>query len=112
MSTHCHKRFKSFLLIFYREDWKPVLTINSIIYGLQYLFLVSTSILHIFSNLNHGDSGSTKNLKKRFVYVANRKLHTTAGNSDCLHFYTYSGYTLGGLLDCNATFVLCLRIFI
>ncbi|XP_013920837.1 PREDICTED: NEDD8-conjugating enzyme Ubc12-like [Thamnophis sirtalis] len=22
-----------------REDWKPVLTINSIIYGLQYLFL-------------------------------------------------------------------------
>ncbi|XP_077696622.1 NEDD8-conjugating enzyme Ubc12 isoform X1 [Eretmochelys imbricata] len=23
-----------------REDWKPVLTINSIIYGLQYLFLV------------------------------------------------------------------------
>jgi ubiquitin-protein ligase len=25
-----------------REDWKPVLTINSIIYGLQYLFLVSS----------------------------------------------------------------------
>lgn len=25
----------------HREDWKPVLTINSIIYGLQYLFLVS-----------------------------------------------------------------------
>ena len=24
------------------EDWKPVLSINSIIYGLQYLFLVST----------------------------------------------------------------------
>lgn len=24
-----------------REDWKPVLTVNSIIYGLQYLFLVS-----------------------------------------------------------------------
>lgn len=23
-----------------REDWKPVLSINSIIYGLQYLFLV------------------------------------------------------------------------
>lgn len=23
-----------------REDWKPVLTINSIVYGLQYLFLV------------------------------------------------------------------------
>lgn len=23
-----------------REDWKPVLTINSVIYGLQYLFLV------------------------------------------------------------------------
>ena len=22
-----------------REDWKPVLTINSIVYGLQYLFL-------------------------------------------------------------------------
>ena len=26
---HCHCR----------EDWKPVLTINSIVYGLQYLFL-------------------------------------------------------------------------
>ena len=25
----------------FREDWKPVLTINSIVYGLQYLFLVS-----------------------------------------------------------------------
>lgn len=24
-----------------REDWKPVLTINSVIYGLQYLFLVN-----------------------------------------------------------------------
>lgn len=29
------------ILYIYREDWKPVLTINSIIYGLQYLFLVS-----------------------------------------------------------------------
>lgn len=28
-----------------REDWKPVLTINSIIYGLQYLFLVSDYFL-------------------------------------------------------------------
>lgn len=25
-----------------REDWKPVLTVNSIVYGLQYLFLVSS----------------------------------------------------------------------
>ena len=23
----------------YREDWKPVLTINAIVYGIQYLFL-------------------------------------------------------------------------
>ena len=23
-----------------REDWKPVLTINAVVYGLQYLFLV------------------------------------------------------------------------
>lgn len=29
-------------LVLCREDWKPVLTINSIIYGLQYLFLVSS----------------------------------------------------------------------
>ena len=28
-----------------REDWKPVLTINSIVYGLQYLFLVSNKIV-------------------------------------------------------------------
>ena len=25
-----------------REDWKPVLSINSVIYGLQYLFLVGS----------------------------------------------------------------------
>lgn len=29
-----------------REDWKPVLTINAIIYGLQYLF--SVSFIYIF----------------------------------------------------------------
>ena len=29
----------------FREDWKPVLTINSIVYGLQYLFLVSNLLL-------------------------------------------------------------------
>jgi ubiquitin-protein ligase len=29
-----------FFYLRFREDWKPVLTINSIIYGLQYLFLV------------------------------------------------------------------------
>lgn len=29
-----------------REDWKPVLTINSIVYGLQYLFLVSIGIIY------------------------------------------------------------------
>ena len=29
-----------------REDWKPVLTINSIVYGLQYLFLVSIIQYH------------------------------------------------------------------
>ena len=28
-----------------REDWKPVLTINSIVYGLQYLFLVSKILM-------------------------------------------------------------------
>lgn len=28
-----------------REDWKPVLTINSIVYGLQYLFAVRRSSL-------------------------------------------------------------------
>lgn len=28
-----------------REDWKPVLTVNSIVYGLQYLFLVSNLVL-------------------------------------------------------------------
>lgn len=32
-----------------REDWKPVLSINSIIYGLQYLFLVSTSLFCLLS---------------------------------------------------------------
>jgi ubiquitin-conjugating enzyme E2 M len=30
-----------------REDWKPVLTVNSIIYGLQYLFLVRYLRFHL-----------------------------------------------------------------
>jgi hypothetical protein len=30
-----------------REDWKPVLTINSIVYGLQYLFLVRYYLITI-----------------------------------------------------------------
>jgi len=30
-----------------REDWKPVLTINSVIYGLQYLFLVNLYFLFL-----------------------------------------------------------------
>ena len=33
-----------------REDWKPVLTINSIVYGLQYLFLVSIFIIESGTN--------------------------------------------------------------
>lgn len=40
-----------------REDWKPVLTINSIVYGLQYLFLVKkkieNKIYSILSLLKH-----------------------------------------------------------
>ena len=34
-----------------REDWKPVLSINSVIYGLQYLFLVGlphVAFVHVF----------------------------------------------------------------
>jgi len=30
-----------------REDWKPVLSINSILYGLTYLFLVSFPFLSL-----------------------------------------------------------------
>lgn len=37
---HTHQSLNLMLSV-HREDWKPVLTINSIIYGLQYLFLVS-----------------------------------------------------------------------
>lgn len=32
-----------------REDWKPVLSINSVIYGLQFLFLVRLSAQLILS---------------------------------------------------------------
>ena len=41
-----------------REDWKPVLTINSIVYGLQYLFLVSSYIM--FSDWYLGFRNSDK----------------------------------------------------
>ena len=34
-------QFLFFFISSIREDWKPVLTINSVIYGLQFLFLVS-----------------------------------------------------------------------
>jgi hypothetical protein len=35
-----------------REDWNPVLSVNSILYGLQYLFLVILTVpsLHCFTN--------------------------------------------------------------
>jgi hypothetical protein len=35
-----------------REDWNPVLSVNSILYGLQYLFLVILTFpsLHCFTN--------------------------------------------------------------
>ena len=36
--THSHTHTHTYIHTF-REDWKPVLTINSIIYGLQFLFL-------------------------------------------------------------------------
>lgn len=37
-----------------REDWKPVLSINSIIYGLQYLFLVSgLSAVNLLKDIDH-----------------------------------------------------------
>ena len=35
-----------------REDWKPVLSINSVIYGLQFLFLVSNRALN-YSDSSH-----------------------------------------------------------
>lgn len=41
---------KHFDSLCFREDWKPVLTINSIIYGLQYLFLVSSAYVSWMSN--------------------------------------------------------------
>lgn len=46
-------------LLFIREDWKPVLTINSIIYGLQFLFLVSsptylTGTYYLMGSTFHG----------------------------------------------------------
>lgn len=34
-----------------REDWKPVLTVNSIVYGLQYLFLVCLCELFLEYNI-------------------------------------------------------------
>ena len=61
---------------FHREDWKPVLTINSIVYGLQYLFLVrifffsfhnltkvfSISLLHSTNANNTIDKGKKPNI--------------------------------------------------
>ena len=32
-----------------REDWKPVLSVNSIVYGLQYLFLVSGTTTPLYA---------------------------------------------------------------
>lgn len=32
-----------------REDWKPVLSISSIIYGLQFLFLVRVHLVYLYN---------------------------------------------------------------
>ena len=44
-----------------REDWKPVLTVNSIIYGLQFLFLVNehaNSCMYIENEINAMQHGA------------------------------------------------------
>lgn len=42
----CIMHFISCAPLCIREDWKPVLTINSIVYGLQFLFLVSCPAMY------------------------------------------------------------------
>ncbi len=41
-----------------REDWKPVLSINSVIYGLQFLFLVRTRSAHLRLRIGHPQAGA------------------------------------------------------
>ena len=50
-----------------REDWKPVLSINSVLYGLQYLFLVS-----LCASMTRRDKGCfsvhTHKMKPKAIY--------------------------------------------
>lgn len=64
-----------------REDWKPVLTINSVIYGLQYLFLVMvTSFLfnlllnNIFKNFQEPNPEDPLNKEAADVLQNNKRL--------------------------------------
>jgi hypothetical protein len=52
-----------------REDWKPVLTITSVVYGLNFLFLVSYSKPAVFVNY------PTKPLKVPNGYILKKRFY-------------------------------------
>ena len=61
----------------FREDWKPVLTVNSIVYGLQYLFLVScqTSIEHCYT-IKYGTRITHQMLRIKYKSIYRYHLHS------------------------------------
>ena len=66
-----------------REDWKPVLTINSIVYGLQYLFLVSTLSGRVDKNQDDSWFSYFRNLTLRILWTR-RQRWSFKTTEDCL----------------------------
>ena len=66
-----------------REDWKPVLTINSIVYGLQYLFLVSTLSSRVDKNKMIHDLSYFRNLTLMILWTR-RQRWSFKTTGDCL----------------------------
>ena len=63
-----------------REDWKPVLTINSIVYGLQYLFLEPNAE----DPLNKEAALELQNNRKAFEHNVHRSMR--GGSVNGVHF--------------------------
>ncbi|KAK6311520.1 hypothetical protein J4Q44_G00171840 [Coregonus suidteri] len=79
-----------------REDWKPVLTVNSIIYGLQYLFLTKEVVKSMKINGNitgvsfsHDGSKVFTNSEEGEVYIWDMR------SSKCLNRFTDDGCVSG-----------------
>lgn len=75
-----------------REDWKPVLTINSVVYGLQYLFLVSMCLCCMVISI---------------IYYTNVQEITLISSHFCCHLHLSTNF-----ISINLFLHICKSVFV